>query len=198
MALLSQRAYAKHRGVTLRAVQKAIEGGRIKTTLDEKGRPKIDPVESDKRWEMLTDPSKQREPMPGGPTRKSGSKAPRGPPVTEPEDLEEADEQSGIFDADDDKIGAEDFFEAKARKEVYHARLAKLKFRQLDGQLVESSQVQEEWLKIVSAVKTRMLGIPSKVRARVPHLTLDDIATIEDEVRTALEEMAGMAGESGS
>ncbi len=61
MALLSLRAYAKHRGVALQAVQKAIASGRIQTTKDAKGRVAIDPVAADESWEASTDPSKQRE-----------------------------------------------------------------------------------------------------------------------------------------
>jgi hypothetical protein len=34
MSAVSLRAYAKHRGVTLKAVQKAIESGRIHTNAD--------------------------------------------------------------------------------------------------------------------------------------------------------------------
>lgn len=53
---MSLRAYARHRGCTLRAVQKALENARIALAPD----GKIDPVESDASWELLSDPSKQR------------------------------------------------------------------------------------------------------------------------------------------
>jgi hypothetical protein len=49
MALISLRAYARHRGCTIRAVQKAIESGRI-STID--GR--IDPVAADADWRRNT------------------------------------------------------------------------------------------------------------------------------------------------
>ena len=50
MAVLSQRAYAKHRGVALSAVQKAISTGRISTMAD--GR--IDPGVADAEWAANT------------------------------------------------------------------------------------------------------------------------------------------------
>jgi len=53
---LSIRAYAKHRGVSDRAVRKAIATGRI--NLNEKG--KIDSELADIDWEENTDSSKQR------------------------------------------------------------------------------------------------------------------------------------------
>ncbi|WP_341238034.1 hypothetical protein [uncultured Limnobacter sp.] len=48
------REYARHRGVTLRAVQKAIESGRI--VLDEN--KKIDAAQADKDWVLNTDISR--------------------------------------------------------------------------------------------------------------------------------------------
>ena len=53
---MSLRAYAKHRGETLGAVQKALKTGRI--TALKSG--KIDPAAADKAWDQGTDPSKQR------------------------------------------------------------------------------------------------------------------------------------------
>lgn len=50
MAILSQRAYARHRGVALSAVQKAIETGRISKLPD--GR--IDSEQADAAWEQNT------------------------------------------------------------------------------------------------------------------------------------------------
>ena len=50
MAILSQRAYARHRGVALSAVQKSIETGRISTQPD--GR--IDSEQADVDWEQNT------------------------------------------------------------------------------------------------------------------------------------------------
>jgi hypothetical protein len=62
MGLLSLRAYAKHRGVTLQAVRKAIDDGRIQTTTDPNGKVRVDPAAADKAWEETTDPAKQRKP----------------------------------------------------------------------------------------------------------------------------------------
>ena len=49
--LLSRREYAAHRGVTVAAVQKAVETGRI-TLID----GKIDPEKADKEWVENTNP----------------------------------------------------------------------------------------------------------------------------------------------
>lgn len=59
MAILSLRAYARHRGCTLRAVQKAIEAGRITVQVDDFGKSGIDPIAADKAWGTNTDLAKQ-------------------------------------------------------------------------------------------------------------------------------------------
>lgn len=58
MATMGYREYARHRGVTLRAVQKAIEAGRIRV-IQVDGKPKIDSDQADRDWIENTDPAKQ-------------------------------------------------------------------------------------------------------------------------------------------
>ena len=64
---LSRRAYAQHRGISEKAVRKAIASGRI--TLEPDGT--IDPVKADREWDLQTDPVKRR----GSPTPRSARKA---------------------------------------------------------------------------------------------------------------------------
>lgn len=61
MTLLSMRAYAKHRGVSVEAVSKAVKRGRISTIDGPKGERKIDPAVADREWEENSDQSKSRE-----------------------------------------------------------------------------------------------------------------------------------------
>jgi phage terminase Nu1 subunit (DNA packaging protein) len=170
MKLLSLRGYARHRGVTLRAVQKAIESGRIQTT-EKNGKVFIDADAADKRWAALTDPAKQRE----------QSKA-----------ADVSDDESD--DSDDETLGHKEFFRAKTKKEKYQARLAKLKYQQLSGKLIPADEVKTEWQKLIAIAKTRLLAVSSKARGRIPHLTAGDIATIDEEIRAALEGIAGGGG----
>lgn len=41
-----------------------------------------------------------------------------------------------------------------------------------------------------NAVKTRLLSIPNRLRARCPHLTVEDIAQFEEEIRATLTELS--------
>ncbi len=54
-ALMSLREYARHRGVSLKAVQKAIQDGRIDVVPTAKGN-KINPEIADKQWAERTTP----------------------------------------------------------------------------------------------------------------------------------------------
>lgn len=185
MGLLSFRAYARHRGVSLGAVQKAIKSGRIQTTPDEKGKPKIDPDEADRSWASRTDPTKQ-----GALKNPQAIRHEHAPPASDNladdsvVDADDSDEEEGEHGE------AMGYYKSKAQREKYQAKMAKLKYRQAAGELVEVKEIQENWQKIATTVKTRLLGVPSRVRARVPHLTTADIATIEEEIRDALSELA--------
>lgn len=53
--LMGLREYARHRGVTLKAVQKAIQEGRIEVVLID-GAKKIDPKKADAMWTERTTP----------------------------------------------------------------------------------------------------------------------------------------------
>jgi phage terminase Nu1 subunit (DNA packaging protein) len=43
---------------------------------------------------------------------------------------------------------------------------------------------------MVTAAKTRLLGVPSKAKARIPTLTVRDIEALEDLIAEALEELS--------
>ena len=71
MPLLSLRAYAKHRGVSLAAVQKAIRSGRIATNAD----GLIDSDRADAEWNAKTRPG-QRRAKPAAPATREPAEAP--------------------------------------------------------------------------------------------------------------------------
>ena len=44
--------------------------------------------------------------------------------------------------------------------------------------------------RVVAISRMKLLGVPSRARSRLPHLTLDDVAVIEELQREALEELS--------
>ena len=118
MAILSQRAYARHRGVAVSAVQKAIQTRRISTQPD--GR--VDSEQADVEWEQNT-------------TRHAPPIATRG---REEEDV-------AIF-------GAAQYAKARAVREHYQARLAKIEYEERVATLVPKDEVQVATFQQVPAV----------------------------------------------
>ncbi|MBD2842241.1 terminase small subunit [Erythrobacter rubeus] len=65
-----------------------------------------------------------------------------------------------------------------------------LKNAQARGELVPAENVEREWSGVLRTVRAAMLSIPARVQARLAHLSADDVAVIDREVRDALTETA--------
>lgn len=63
-------------------------------------------------------------------------------------------------------------------------------FERTAGVLVNAEHRDLEEATRVTFAKTRLLGIPTKLKARLPHLAHGDIAVIDALIREALEELA--------
>jgi phage terminase Nu1 subunit (DNA packaging protein) len=174
---LSLRAYAAHRkglglpGGSLQAVQRAISGARLVdsvTVVD--GVKKIaDPEAADREWAANTDLSK----APGWVKDADG-------------DREHGDEDASPLAT------------ASAREKHWKAELAELTYRQKAGELVDAGEVQAEITATFSTVRTNLLGVPNKVKQAHPDLELAVLATIDDAIREALEELATKESEGHS
>lgn len=137
MAAISLRAYAKHRGVTLKAVQKAIESGRIHTNAD----GKLDAERADAEWARNTGPKARR-------TFASSSPAP--PPVEQPR-------------ADSLGAGALDYAKARAIIAHYEARLAKIDYEERIKKLINADEVSVAAFNLFRMFRDRTLNIPDRV-----------------------------------
>lgn len=58
------------------------------------------------------------------------------------------------------------------------------------GELVSADAVSREWASILRDLRNAMLAVPSRCGATLPHLTSTDVATLEREIRIALEGVA--------
>jgi hypothetical protein len=171
MPLLSLRAYARHRGVSLAAVQKAIQSGRITPNAD--GR--IDSERADAEWGAKTRPG-QRRTRPAPVVRQKQVDAPvvRQEPVEAP--------AAGI-----------DYFRARAIRESYLARLAKIEFEERTAKLVSRDEVQVAAFTNGRTVRDNLLNIPDRLAATLAAETDADRVhhILSAEIRKALEELAG-------
>lgn len=164
MPVLSLRAYAKHRGVSLAAVQKAIRSGRITTTAD----GMIDSDRADAEWNAKTRPGQRRAEH----AAKAAPAEPRG-------------EMTGVAGLD--------YFRARAIRENYLARLAKIEFEEKTAKLISRDEVQVAAFTKARTVRDNLLNIPDRLAATLAaEADADKVhQTLTGEIRKALDELAG-------
>jgi len=162
MPLLSLRAYAKHRGVSHAAVQKAIRSGRIATNAD----GLIDSERADAEWNAKTRPGQRRT--------KTASAT--------PSEQAEVPAAAGL-----------DYFRARAIRENYLARLAKIEFEEKTAKLISRDEVQVAAFTKARTVRDNLLNIPDRLAATLAAESDADKAhqILTGEIRKALDELAG-------
>ena len=159
MAIMSLRQYARHRGVALSAVQKAIQSNRVPTLAD--GRLESDVADAE--WERNT--------------------TPYAPAVTR-RTSEEEDDAGGF--------GVNQYTKARAVREHYLARIAKIDFEERVGKLVSKNEMQVSAFNKFRQFRDQLLNIPDRVAAMLaaesdPSKVYEILAT---EIRKALNEFA--------
>lgn len=105
---------------------------------------------------------------------------------------------ASVLDRSPDKVprtgsGGEelpDYNESRARTEYERANLLELERRQKEALLLPVEQVERVWSNAITQAKTKLLGVPSKLRQRIPHLSLEEIAIAEELIRESLEDLA--------
>lgn len=95
--------------------------------------------------------------------------------------------------ASDDEVP--DYNVSRALRERQLALMAQMDRRQREGELLERAEVERAWSQSVTIAKTALLAVPSRAKERIPHLTLDEIETLTELIRSALEEVANAAAE---
>lgn len=173
---LSVAAYAKRCGVTHRAIQKAIEVGRLsKSLVRVKGKAKIaDPDLADRELAETGRPRADRE------------------------------ESSAMLAGDDAATVANYYVSralreaAMARKEAALADMAELDVLERKGELVPVADARAQVVDKFTVVKTKILSVPSRLAQRLPHVSADDVRVIEDLIREALEELSDGDGDSAA
>lgn len=147
---MSVNAYAEHIGVRIRAVQKAIEAGRLERSIghDAHGKPQIiDVALADQEWNT----NGGRHPQSGGLTTIARER--------------------------------QKLIQAQRRKVNLH-------IRERLRDLVPRRAIEIRFATRVVTARTKLLGIPSRAKQRIPHLTTADLAVLDELVREALEELA--------
>lgn len=202
MVPMSLTAYAARRGVSPKAVSKAVAAGRLaeSVTRDAHGQPKIADAElADREWSANTrqraDPEASAAAPPREPAALVGLGAAAIEPTTDrstarsrrPGDLPEGVPTYHVSQA----IRAA----SAARRESAQADLAELELAQLQGKLVDADEAHAEITAHISMAKTRLLGVPTRVAQEVPDLAARVVPVVDRFIREALEELTHGGGE---
>ena len=86
-----------------------------------------------------------------------------------------------------------DYNISRARSEYEKANLLELDRKTKEGHLLRREDVEQAWGQAVNITRTRLLGVASTARQRIPHLETEEVELITTLIREALEELA--AGE---
>lgn len=108
------------------------------------------------------------------------------------------DEKSAAADFDENGVPVYNVQRAwaeyeKRKHEEQKRQKTTLEVMELEQQLYRVETVEQAWGRAVNMTRTKILGVPSRAKQQIPHLTPDEIELIRDLLREALEELA--AGE---
>ncbi len=159
MAIMSQRAYARHRGCAISTVQEAVAAKRISTLPD----GQIDSDVADGEWRRNTRTAVDRR---------------------------------GQQDDDIDAFGASQYNKARAVREHYQARLAKLEFEEKTAKLIAADDVKVAAFNLFRRYRDHMLNIPDRLAAilAAESESAKCYEILAGEIRKALNEFADANG----
>lgn len=182
---ISIREAARRLGVSDTAVHKAIKAGRVVVAgKTDSGRPLMDWADTERRWLANSDASKRSHVgSQGSPIRSQDA-----PRVNLPTS-NRMDEGASVVEPGTGARGGS-YAQARAAREVFQAKLAKLEYEERIGKMIDADQAKVAWFKHITAAKTRIMGIPAACKSRYSDLPLAVVATIEQVCRDALEDLA--------
>jgi hypothetical protein len=202
-------AYATRRGVSVKAVSKAVAAGRLAGSVvrDKHGAPKIgDPELADLEWSAKTRASIDRaDHPPSDPAAQPAEIVPRprpapiqrAPAAITPRATPSYASPPAAIAAPAPAPGVPDYHESRARKEAAAARreaaladVAELDAAERKGELVPVVDARDEVIAAYTIARTRLLGVPSRLAQRLPHLAGEVVPVLDDLLREALEELS--------
>ncbi|MFE3837908.1 DNA packaging protein [Pseudogemmobacter sonorensis] len=79
----------------------------------------------------------------------------------------------------------------RARLAKAQAEAQEMKNLAQRGELVSAAEVERAWADTLRNLRSQLLAVPGRIRARLGHLTATDTAVIDREIRDALAELGG-------
>lgn len=168
MAKLGQRAFARHIGVTLRAVQKAIQSGRIAVDAD----GKIDADSAVAAWRRNTDESRRSITDQSRPSPVNAAFSMPSPPAN-PDDDEEDDDVPAAASKEDPSMVA--YRAARAAREQTRLERERMDLERERGTTLPLADAQRLAFTAFRTVRDNVMNIPVRLK--------DALAAETDPVR---------------
>lgn len=184
----SLRAYAKRRGVSAEAVSKAIAAGRLRgSVVLVDGQPKIADVDlADREWDANTRP-RIDQPTSSRPAAMKG----RRPSADDDDDVDLPP------DVPPYKVSRARREAAAARREEALANIAEMEAAEKSEELVPFEEARSYIIDKFNVVKTRFLGVPSRVAQRLPLVAAEVEPVVDELIREVLEELVATEDDDG-
>jgi hypothetical protein len=176
--LISVGEAAKVLGLKSRgSIYRKIQRHELETVPGPDGNPLIERDNLEQRWAAITR-TRTDSPNPLRPAAERTKPQPKQPPppprAPEPEELPA-------------------YNDSRARSEYEKANLLELDRKTKEGLLLRREDVELAWGSAVNITRTRLLGVPSTAKQRIPHLEVEEVELLTTLIREALDELA--AGE---
>jgi len=152
--LMGYREYARHRGVSLGAVQKALRAGRINANADKK----IDAAVADREWDVNTDASRIAVSAVEVAAPLAQKEISFAAPAGEEADKPAAEELTGS-----DKSASE-YRENRSKREYYVAAKHQLEYEQLLGQLINVDDAKRIAFTSFRAIRDSVLNVAARIK----------------------------------
>jgi phage terminase Nu1 subunit (DNA packaging protein) len=169
MPLITRSEAAKEMGVTVQAVYGAIKEGRLTAMEDSRGKIVINSDTMKDEWTQKSAFKRMRKAQEASQASKQPVRRVRNSKTSE---------------------SIPEYEESKARTEHLKAELLELERKQKEQDLVPMSEVSMKWENIITTARTKLLGVPSKAKQRIPDLDNNAMNHLEDIIREALEELS--------
>lgn len=184
MALITKAEAGRALGVTKEAVYAAVNAGRLSVVHTADGRELVQSDTMREEWERKTQKRVGRGPKP--PSDPSAGK-----PLRPAEERRRVQESDAPLARTEDQVP--DYNESRARTEHLKAELLELERKQKEKSLIKADEIESKWVEIITIARTKILGIPTKAKQRIPDLDTDAITLLDDIVRETLEDVAATA-----
>ena len=197
--LITQAEFARLAGVSRSAVKQAINNALITAVVEQGGKILIDKNAGLQQYQANS--RRQRKPKPAAPTPAtladetglellSWGQAPTETAAKEAPSTPEPQQPDPVKP---NRETLPEYGKSRARSEYEKANLLELQRKTQEGLLLRREEVDLAWGQAVNITRTRLLGVASAAKQRIPHLEPEEVELITMLVREALDELA--AGE---